>query len=242
MKKSLPLLIFISFGSFAMQQDDLKEDQNKEITDKQSEEELDNVILKLVKELNDSTSVDAHCRYVLTGGPGVGKSEVINLLQQQGYQTIPEVWTLLFNEAKQNNNLKYFSAASNSVAFRKKLMKMQLSFENKLDKKKSAFLDRSTVDVVAFGNIYNITMPQNITNIPKEDRYDLIFFIDPLPKNLYQKTELCSQEESLKIHQQLKEFYTDMGYPIVEVPFDSLKKRMAFILNTIASSNNKYAQ
>ncbi|MBA3954910.1 ATP-binding protein [Candidatus Dependentiae bacterium] len=107
-----------------------------------------------------------------------GKTTVINLLKKQGYQTIPEVLTLLFDEAKQNNCLEEFWFASNSLAFRMKLMEKQLALENSLDKNKFAFLDRSTIDVVAFGNYYNIKMPHYITDVAKKDMYAIIFFLD----------------------------------------------------------------
>ncbi len=180
------------------------------------------------------SSAHAQYRFVLTGGPGIGKTTVINLLKEEGYQTVPESWTLLFNQAKESNTLDAFSK-EDPAAFRERLMDFQLSLENAIDAKKTAILDRSTVDVVAFGQRHNVGMAQRLLDIPKKDRYDLIFFLDPLPKELYDKPKelFCTREQSLEIHEFLKKAYTDMGFLIIDVPFDTPVKRMAFILEAI---------
>jgi len=174
-------------------------------------------------------------KFVLTGGPGVGKSTIINLLQENGHQTRPEVWTSLYQEAKSNNTLAEFSTESSSPAFRQKIIGLQLSHEGSLEKNSCAFLDRSAVDHVAFGNLYNIPMSESITDLPKTHRYDLVFLLEPLPAELYDKPkELnCSQETSIMIHQHLKKSYQEYGYSLINVPFSSPETRMAFILKTV---------
>lgn len=171
-------------------------------------------------------------RFVLTGGPGVGKTTVINALKEAGYQTVPESYTALWNQTQPHHLETYFGGL---VAFREKLMDYQVALEDAIDPSQPAFLDRSTVEIVAFGELYNIEMAQRILDIPYNDRYDLIFFLDPLPEELYDKPEelACTRAQSLAIHEYLQKAYTDRGFPIVEVPFDTSVKRMAFILEAI---------
>ena len=97
----------------------------------------------------------AQPRFVLTGGPGVGKTTVINALKETGYQTVPESYTALWNQTQPNHLETYFGGL---VAFRATLMDYQCALEDAIDPSQPAFLDRSTVDVVAFGQLYNVEM------------------------------------------------------------------------------------
>ena len=175
-------------------------------------------------------------RFVLTGGSGVGKSTVIKLLNDAGYQTVPEAWSSLFDEAKKQNKLDEF-LTEDPVTSREKIMDFQLALEAAIDVSKPVFLDRSTVDVVAFGQLYNVCMEQWLLDIPTKDCYDLVFFFDPLPADLYEKNKReevhCSRAQSLQIEEYLKNIYTDMGFSLINVPFDTPSKRMDFILETI---------
>lgn len=168
-------------------------------------------------------------RFVLSGGSGVGKSTIINLLKNHNYQTTPECWTLMFDDAKNNNCLEAFSN-QDPIMFREKLMNLQVSMEEALDKTKIAFLDRSIIDNSAFRYYYNVPMSETKSTV---SQYDLIFFPDPLPENQYQKTELCSYSESLRMHLYLKEFYLNLKYTVIDVPVDSPENRMKFILDSI---------
>ena len=158
---------------------------------------------------------------VLTGGAGVGKTTVINALQKQGYQTAPEMWTLLYNQAKENGTVA--AEFADPERCRKKLMDMQLTLEQSLDVNQCIFLDRSTIDNVAFAYYHNEIVSLDMLDIIKKKRYDLVFFLDPLPATLYQK-EICSREDSIKIHHHLMQFYTELGYDSIHVPFDTPEK------------------
>lgn len=178
-------------------------------------------------------------KFVLTGGPGVGKSTIINMLQENGYYTRPEVWTTLYEEAKEQGRAVEFSAESSSAEFRQTLMYLQLSYEESLPKNTFAFLDRSAVDVVAFGKLYNISMPKSITDVLHYNRYDLVFFLEPLPADFFNKSEElnCNYQTSLNIHRHLQEFYenTDPAYSLIHVPFADPQTRTALILKSVAT-------
>jgi len=97
-------------------------------------------------------------KYVLTETPGSGKTTILQVLKRKGFQVRPEAYATLFHEAKQQNLLDRFFG--NPLEFRQNLMDQQLEFEADLDPSKPAFMDRGTIDIIAFGEYYNLPTPE----------------------------------------------------------------------------------
>jgi predicted ATPase len=169
----------------------------------------------------------------LTGGPGVGKSSVIEILQKQGVQVVPETFTTLFNHAKAENTLDAFFA--DPVKLRYNLMNHQIKMEDARDKSKITLVDETALGVLFFGNLWNVPMSQDLYETAENRRYDMIFMFDPLPKQFYKQTEVRREtsEESKKTHDFLKKKYQETGLFVVDVPFGTPEHRAEFILDTI---------
>ncbi len=178
-------------------------------------------------------NIYAYKQFVLTGGPGSGKSTVIEELNKRGYQTSTEAFTFLFNQAKKQGTLEELT--KNPISFREQLMQQQLAFESSLDPNKLAFLDRGTIDILVFGDELKIPMSAALRDSVKKSSYDLVFLLEPLPKEQYKQTEIRSEnyEKSLAIADQLKKAYEEKKYTVIAVPFDTPQKRADFILNYI---------
>lgn len=180
------------------------------------------------------TSVHASDRIIgLTGGPGVGKSSVIEVLQKQGVQVIPETFTTLFNQAAAENKLDAFFA--DPVKLRYNLMNHQIKMEDARDKSKPAIVDETALGILFFGNLWNVAMPQDLYDTAENRRYDMIFMFDPLPKQFYKQTEVRREtpEESRKTHDFLKKKYKETGLITADVPFGTPEWRAEFIMNSI---------
>lgn len=179
--------------------------------------------------------VQASRRFVLSGGPCIGKSTVLRELGKRGYQTVPEVFTLLFEQAAHNNALDTFFEDPDKLPFY--LLDEQLRLESCLSATLPAFLDRSAVDIIAYGDYFNSPMPDTLRNAA-DRHYDLVFFLEPLPEHLYVTTAVCkeSPQEALKLHDVLKNAYRARGYTghqMIDVPFGTPEQRAQYILDTI---------
>lgn len=180
---------------------------------------------------------DSGGRFVLTGGPGVGKTTVIQELARCGYQVVPEAFHRLHTEAEKRGTLSTFF--HDQLQLRRDLIYLQRKMELGLDVKSPAFLDRSLVDIIAFGDYFNIEMPEELRAYAHQ-KYDLIFFLEPLPCDYYKNTSARreSYEESKVIHCFLKKAYQDQRYDqaqLINVPFGSLAMRAECILDCVAS-------
>lgn len=173
-------------------------------------------------------------RFVLTGAPCIGKSTVIKELEKRGYQTIPEVYTTLFEQACAQNRQESFLQHPNQ---RQLVLDEQIRMESLLVPELPAFLDRSAVDIIVFGDYYHMLVPDEL-RMKANRNYDLIFFLDPLPERFYENSAVRheSRSEALKIHEMLRVAYHALGYKpsqIIDVPFLTPEERAEFILESI---------
>lgn len=174
-------------------------------------------------------------KYILTGGPGCGKTTVLNELAQKGYQTCPEAYSELYKEFKAKNELDRFLPCT--IEQRWLLMKKHEEQEALLDQDRIAFVDRSVPDVIFYGNYLRLDMPGDLLQIFENHKseYVKVFFFEQPSQELYEQNEVRYEtfEEAVNIHNQLLYGYRSNGFEIIHVPFDSVKTRVNYILSHI---------
>lgn len=168
-----------------------------------------------------------------SGGPGIGKTTTTERLKNIGIQVRPEAFTTFYIQAEKEKRLDTFFKDMSKLY--KDLMDYQVQGEDNRDKSKSIFLDTTALDIIFFGNIWNVNMSEDLYNIAENRKYDLIFFFKPLPKKFYQTSNVRKKtyEQALKTHNFLRKKYHDTGLDVIYVPFETPENRVDFILNTI---------
>lgn len=191
--------------------------------------------LLLVVFILHSLLLNSGYKFIFTGGPCCGKTTVIKELQKMGYQVCPEAYSALYRAAKINGTLEKF--CSDMLYQRHLIMQRHLEQESRLDLNKPAFLDRSIPDVIFYGNYFNVKMSMDLLQKFAEHKadYAIVFFFEPVPAVFYQSTDVRSETrvEALKIHQALLAGYVQHDFNIIHVPFDSIEKRVDFILDKV---------
>ena len=138
--------------------------------------------------------------YIISGGGGVGKTTIINLLKSNGFQTLPEVFTYLFLEAKKQNKIQEFwdnISRDNSL-----LIETQASWLKTLDNSKIAFIDRGLIETLFFADYFKIPIKHESIELAKQPYCsNIVFFLDPLPEEYFENNGIReNREETLKIH------------------------------------------
>lgn len=165
-------------------------------------------------------------RFVITGGPGTGKTTICEALKERGYTVIPEAARMFIEQHE-------FSSVR-SEEFQVALTRFQQDLELK-ETTKVAFLDRSIIDNVAFCEALSIPTPQYLLSAAQKTNYDLVFTLQPLPKNLYDRsTRPETYEEALRMHSIIQATYKRFGYTIVEVPCAQVEERVKYMLARIS--------
>ncbi|MFV9551360.1 AAA family ATPase [Algibacter sp. PT7-4] len=180
-------------------------------------------------------------KIVITGGPGTGKTSIINTLKEKGFFCFDEVIRALTLEAKKD--VDKASQVSNPIAFANNPMDFNTRLLNgRIDqfklaesqKKHLSFFDRGIPDVLAYMDYFNQQYDNLFTNACKQHKYTSLFILPPW-KAIY-KTDnerFETFEEAEKIHEHLLSTYKKFGYQITEVPFGTVENRTKFILDTL---------
>lgn len=174
--------------------------------------------------------------FVLTGGPGSGKSTLIDALSRAGQTTFPEAgraiiqhqvaiggralpWIdpLLFAEIMLSRDIKSYHLAERSSS--------------------SVFFDRGVVDVIGYLRLMNLTIPAHMQNAVAEFRYNHRVFVAPPWKEIFEQDRERRQDfaEAEKTYEAVTAAYSDNGYELVEIPRSPIEERVLFILEQAAA-------
>jgi predicted ATPase len=175
-------------------------------------------------------------KIVLIGGPGTGKTSVLNALKEKGFFCFDEVSRAVTLKAQEKGIEQLF--LTEPLLFSEMLLKGRE--EQYLNAKKRReniiFFDRGIPDVYAYLNYFKTDYPSFFVDKSKEYKYDVIFHFSPWEAiHITDNERYETFEESLQIDKFLVEAYSELGYKIINVPFGSLDERTNYITNSLAS-------
>ena len=171
---------------------------------------------------------------VIAGGPGTGKSTIINALIKRDFKCFEEVSREVILEARKNGDDQLF--LTQPLLFSELLLKGRKKQydEAKNSEENVVFLDRGTPDVLAYMDYANETYPEYFTKVCNETKYSAVFILQPWQDIYKQDNERYETfEQAVKIHDQLVKTYNRFGYQLIDVPFGTVNERVDFILNAI---------
>lgn len=170
---------------------------------------------------------------LLIGGPGTGKSTLIDVLSKRGYVCYPEISRQVTFEAQQQGIDQLF--LEQPLLFSQKLLEGRIKqYQNALEEKESiVFIDRGIPDVLAYLHyIGDMNYPDVFDSASKEHKYTKLFIL-PIWEEIYESDN--ERYENLDQAKQIQEYliktYEDLGYELIEVPKDTPQKRADFVLS-----------
>lgn len=173
-------------------------------------------------------------KIVITGGPGTGKSSIVNELKKRGYVCFDEISRQVTLEARKNGIEQLF--LTQPLLFSELLLEGRLKqfYEADSYRDTTVFLDRGLPDVLAYMDYFNSIYPQQFIETCQNNRYTAVFILAPW-EAIYQSDSVRyeSFEQAELIHQHLLKTYKNFNYNLLDVPFDTVKKRTDFILDVV---------
>jgi predicted ATPase len=183
---------------------------------------------------NSNPLYKAHC-FVFTGGPGAGKTAVIEVLEKMGYRCMPEVARQIIREqvAKDGNAVPWKDMRQYTQMMQTKTI---AAFDRAPDASAgTCFFDRGVPDVVCHARLNNIDVDNFLQNAAQQLRYNQHVFLFPPWEEIYRTDAERKQDfvTAIATYEVLKEVYRKYDYTLVEVPRMSIPERVEFVLEEI---------
>lgn len=174
-------------------------------------------------------------KIVIVGGPGTGKTSVINELKNRNHLCFDEVARKITIEAQKDGIEQLF--LKHPLEFSEKVLKGRIKQFKTAEKATSdfVFLDRGIPDVVAYLDYNDSDYPDYFDTAAKSHKYDFVFVLAPWQHIFESDNERYENFAQAKIiHHYLYETYKRYNYTLIDVPFDTVKARADFILQALA--------
>lgn len=171
---------------------------------------------------------------VIIGGPGTGKTTIIDGLLSKGFCCYPEISREVTMEAKKQGIEQLF--LENPLLFSELLLegrKKQFSSATS-EPHNVVFIDRGIPDVLAYMHYIGDSYPSFFDDACKDHKYSKIFILPPW-EEIYESDDARYEnfEQAKLIYNHLVETYQNYGYNLIEVPRDTTENRIQYILKTL---------
>jgi predicted ATPase len=167
--------------------------------------------------------------YIITGGPGGGKTSLLENLGANGFKYVSETGRQIIKERL----LKGLSPRPESNVFAQQMFAKDLdNYISNSNNRSVIFFDRSFIDSAFLIFQGDKKYHTGIKEILKIKRYNSKVFIAPPWKEIYCTDNERDQtfEEAIIIYERLYKWYEINGYDLIIIPKDSIENRAEFVL------------
>jgi len=173
---------------------------------------------------------------IITGGPSAGKTTLLNEIQRNGYNYVPEVAREIIQSQ--------VSSDSDALPWKNVLKYRDLMLNKSIESYLSAlpnppieklFFDRGIPDTLAYSHLINVPVSEKLESGVQEYRYNKQVFILPPWEEIYKTDNERIQdfEEAVATYEIILRTYKKLDYELIEVPKIDVKQRANFIFNIL---------
>ncbi len=173
-------------------------------------------------------------RIVITGGPGTGKTSIINELKRRDHICMEEISRQITLDARKKGVEQLF--LTKPLLFSELLLKGRKSQFIEASKMPNdlVFLDRGIPDIVAYMDYIGDNYPKLFIEACEINVYDHVFILAPWQEIFISDNERYENfDQAIEIHNHLVNTYAKYNYKLIDVPFNSVETRTDYILNSI---------
>ncbi|GME48293.1 MULTISPECIES: AAA family ATPase [unclassified Pantoea] len=175
-------------------------------------------------------------RFILTGGPGSGKSTIVDAIIKRGFWSSKEAGRGVIQD--QVNIGGDALPWANQTAFAELMLSWEMrSWHEAEGQTKPCFFDRGVPDVVGYLRLSGLNVPSHLENAIEKFRYNPTVFIAPPWRDIYVQDKERKQafDIAIETYNAMMKTYREYDYRLIELPCVSVEDRVDFILSTIQS-------
>jgi predicted ATPase len=173
--------------------------------------------------------------HIFTGGPGAGKTTVLEALHARGYPVVEEAGRKIILEQKAiGGNIHH---QGDRIAYRDLMLSRAIAdFERMSGEEGPVFFDRGIPDLAGYNALIGAEIPQAMRDAAEIYRYNPDVFVFPPWREIYANDSERKQDfaEATETWQAAVDILPLFGYRVVEVPRASVEARAQFVLDRIA--------
>jgi predicted ATPase len=171
---------------------------------------------------------------VITGGPGSGKSTLIDALERAGHSRTVEAGRAVIQQqvAIDGNALPWRDRA----AFAELMLTWEMeAYAAARQKNGLVFFDRGVPDVEGYLRLVGLPVQKHVEEAVESYCYNRRVFIAPPWKEIFRQDRERKQDfdEAVRTCEVLAATYKERGYELVELPRGSVDQRLNFVLTNV---------
>jgi predicted ATPase len=177
--------------------------------------------------------------YVITGGPGFGKTSLVEELRQSGYRCSGEfARDLIQSQQDSGGNILPWK---NPRLFQQNILQRRIDFFESVSDDSFAFADRGIPDQLAFARYRGFGIPEVLSDCALKYRYAPQVFVTPPWAEIFTNDNIRTEtfEEATRIHEFVVETYLNLNYQVVELPLLPVDQRMKYLFQSLANFKNE---
>jgi predicted ATPase len=176
---------------------------------------------------------------VITGGPGSGKTSVVDHLASLGYATVPESGIQIIEELNRERGVAGQVAwrQGHPAEFTRLVFDRLVALEEACEAARDAlvFCDRGRPDTLAYAADTGVVLGEDYLSLIHQQRYLEVYLLDTLSRFPERSAtgRTSDRARSVRLHDLLDVAYRSLGYRPVPVPELSIEERARFVLSDL---------
>ncbi|MDT0681769.1 AAA family ATPase [Roseicyclus sp. F158] len=168
--------------------------------------------------------------FVVTGGPGSGKTSLITELARRGFHTIPESGRAIIREEMKSGGDALPWA--DRMAYAQRMLERDLcAYSAAKVLSAPVIFDRGIPDIMGYLSLCGLPVPSHVVAAAGATRYNVRVFLASYWDEIFtQDTERKqTRDEAVATCAVMRETYTALGYEITELPRADIATRADFV-------------
>lgn len=175
---------------------------------------------------------------LFTGGPGSGKTAVIEQMKALSHRCKDEVGRMVIRQQQAHGGdaLPW----KNKTAFRDEMVRAEIaSYNQQPNLGEPVFFDRGIIDCLGYSLLEQLELPAALLSLATSMVYSRNVFIFPPWKAIYENDAERKQSfaQAVQTYNAMVDVYLQFGYELIEVPLLTVSERTGFILDKLSSSS-----